>query len=131
MDSQAPRTRRLPDVKFRVLVAGRANAGKTTILQRVCETTESPEVYRVTIDAHGTEIRELERSRGEHDVSDELVFSNHPGYIFHDSRGLESGGTDELGGVQNFIRDRSQRRKLKERLHVVWSVSFNQPNHTF
>jgi hypothetical protein len=35
-----------PDIKFRVLVLGRANAGKTTILQRVCETTESPKIYR-------------------------------------------------------------------------------------
>ena len=35
-----------PNVKFRVLIIGRANAGKTTILQRVCDTTESPEIYR-------------------------------------------------------------------------------------
>jgi GTPase SAR1 family protein len=34
------------DLKFRLLVLGRANAGKTTILQRVCETTESPKIYR-------------------------------------------------------------------------------------
>ena len=37
---------RVPDVKFRVLIIGRANAGKTSILQRVCDTTESPEIYR-------------------------------------------------------------------------------------
>jgi GTPase SAR1 family protein len=30
--------------RFRVLVMGRANAGKTTILQRVCNTTEDPEI---------------------------------------------------------------------------------------
>jgi GTPase SAR1 family protein len=30
---------------FRVLVIGRANAGKTTILQRVCNTTEDPRTY--------------------------------------------------------------------------------------
>lgn len=30
---------------FRVLVMGRSNAGKTTILQRVCNTTELPEVF--------------------------------------------------------------------------------------
>jgi GTPase SAR1 family protein len=36
----------MPGLKFRVLVLGRANAGKTTILQRVCETTESPKIYR-------------------------------------------------------------------------------------
>ena len=38
----------LPSIylKFRVLIIGRANAGKTTILKRVCDTTESPEIYR-------------------------------------------------------------------------------------
>jgi GTPase SAR1 family protein len=46
------------DIKFRVLIIGRANAGKTSILQRVCDTTESPEVYRY--DAEGN--RELVRS---------------------------------------------------------------------
>ena len=29
---------------FRILIMGRANAGKTTILQRVCKTTEAPAV---------------------------------------------------------------------------------------
>jgi hypothetical protein len=45
---------RVPNVKFRVLIIGRANAGKTSILQKVCDTTESPEVYRV--DRWGTRI---------------------------------------------------------------------------
>ncbi|KAG6884672.1 hypothetical protein C0993_009053 [Termitomyces sp. T159_Od127] len=30
---------------FRILVIGRANAGKTTILKRVCNTTEDPRFY--------------------------------------------------------------------------------------
>ena len=42
----------LPAIRFRVLVIGRANAGKTSILQRVCETTESPTIYRA-----GMEVR--------------------------------------------------------------------------
>jgi septin family protein len=37
--------RQVPEITFRVLIIGRANAGKTSILQRVCETTESPFVY--------------------------------------------------------------------------------------
>ena len=41
---------RVPDIKFRVSIVGRANAGKTSILQRVCGTTESPKIYRVTND---------------------------------------------------------------------------------
>src|SRR6266404_836317 len=41
-------SRRIPriQIQFRVLIIGRANAGKTTILQRVCDTTESPTIYR-------------------------------------------------------------------------------------
>ena len=31
--------------RFRVLIVGRANAGKTTILRGICNTTENPEVY--------------------------------------------------------------------------------------
>ena len=42
---QAP-PRRISGLMFRVLVIGRANAGKTSILQRVCDTTESPKIYR-------------------------------------------------------------------------------------
>jgi GTPase SAR1 family protein len=45
MDTKQSR-RRFADLQFRVLVIGRANAGKTSILQRVCETTESPTIYR-------------------------------------------------------------------------------------
>jgi GTPase SAR1 family protein len=45
-NSIAPIGKLTADVRFRVLVIGRANAGKTSILQRVCDTTESPKVYR-------------------------------------------------------------------------------------
>ena len=31
--------------RFRILIIGRANAGKTTLLQRVCNTTEDPCIY--------------------------------------------------------------------------------------
>ena len=48
----------VPKVQFRVLVVGKANAGKTSILQRLCDTTESPEIYNV--DSSGD--RQLVRS---------------------------------------------------------------------
>jgi GTP-binding protein EngB required for normal cell division len=36
----------VPDyAKFRVLIIGRANTGKTSILQRVCDTMENPEIH--------------------------------------------------------------------------------------
>ena len=36
---------RLKYTHFRILVIGRANAGKTTLLKRVCNTDEEPCIY--------------------------------------------------------------------------------------
>ncbi|KAJ7692047.1 hypothetical protein B0H17DRAFT_546112 [Mycena rosella] len=79
---EAAPPRKLPNIQFRVLIAGRANAGKTSILQRVCETTESPEIYRTKV-VDGEETREKidhlgpTSERGQHTISDELIFANH------------------------------------------------------
>ena len=68
--------------------------------------------------------------RGEHDVEHELSFTNHPGYVFHDSRGFEAGEDKELKLVQEFVRRKSQERRLKDRLHAIWFASslFVTPN---
>ncbi|KAF8261830.1 hypothetical protein EI94DRAFT_1705227 [Lactarius quietus] len=42
--------------------------------------------------------------RGEHEIDDELVFSNHRGYVFNDSKGIESGSEDELKILKDFIQ---------------------------
>jgi hypothetical protein len=60
--------------------------------------------------------------RGEHDINDELIFMNYDGYIFHDSRGFEAGGADELETVQEFVKRKSQENRLKDRLHAIWFV---------
>ncbi|KAG1774640.1 hypothetical protein EV702DRAFT_1123605 [Suillus placidus] len=50
------------------------------------------------------------RERGVHDIEDEMVFRNNPGFVFHDSR-----------GVKVFIASRSNgRRRLSDRIHVIW-----------
>jgi len=48
------------------------------------------------------------------------VFSNHTGYIFHDSRGIECGGTEELETLQGFIQRKASENRLKSRLHAIW-----------
>ena len=55
-----------------------------------------------------------------HEINDELVFSNHEGYVFHDSRGIESGGTEELQILQEFITRKCEGRRLQDRLHAIW-----------
>ncbi|KAH9160351.1 hypothetical protein EDB89DRAFT_2166923, partial [Lactarius sanguifluus] len=114
MDTQQPH-RRIPKFSFRVLIIGRANAGKTSILQRICETTESPIIFR-----GNEEVRSPISQRGEHRIDDELVFSNHPGYVFHDSRGIEAGGIEELETLHDFIQRKSGERRLGSRLHAIW-----------
>jgi hypothetical protein len=59
-----------------------------------------------------------------HDIEDELIFTNHTGYIFHDSRGFEAGGEDELNFVQEFVRRKLREPQLRDRLHAIWSVPF-------
>ena len=155
---QSPRHPCVPSVQFRVLIIGRANAGKTSILQRVCDTTESPVIYRSgpsgTHDqvcphsqtAHSTRSWSIQveleptievgcaysfsgswswiscRQRGHHNIEDEFIFTNHNGYVFHDSRGFEAGSEDELKIVQEFVTRKSREKQLRNRLHAIWLV---------
>jgi hypothetical protein len=63
--------------------------------------------------------------RGEHDIEDQLTFTNHDGYVFHDSRGFEAGDETELKIVQDFVRRRSLERDLNKRLHAIWFAPFD------
>ena len=58
--------------------------------------------------------------RGEHSIDDELVFSNHKGYLFHDSRGIESGCVEELEIMREFIRRKCGETRLRDKLHAIW-----------
>ena len=69
--------------------------------------------------------------RGLHNIEDELVFANHDGYIFHDSRGFEAGGEDELKIVQQFVRQKSREKQLRDRLHAIWFVPLGTYSHRF
>lgn len=105
--------------RFRVLIIGRANAGKTTILQRVCGTTEVPKVR----DKYGKKIEVYVQGsleRGEHDIENEITFRSNPRYVFHDSRGFEAGRIDELKKVESFIAERAKARRLGDRIHAIW-----------
>ncbi|KIK15481.1 hypothetical protein PISMIDRAFT_115117, partial [Pisolithus microcarpus 441] len=101
--------------RFRILVMGRANAGKTTILQRVCNTTDQPEIFN----GKGEKVCTL-CGRGEHNIEDELVFQNNPRFVFHDSRGFEAGSEEQFNMMKKFVMDRAKTSKLDERIHAIW-----------
>jgi hypothetical protein len=58
--------------------------------------------------------------RGVHDIENEMVFRNNPGFIFHDSRGFEAGGHSEFDKAKAFIASRSKERYVGDRIHVIW-----------
>ncbi|KAG0699590.1 hypothetical protein DFH29DRAFT_774975, partial [Suillus ampliporus] len=86
-----------------ILIIGRANAGKTTILKRVCNTWENPEIrnsagekVHIMIPVEFVLLSRWQRAlmwskRGEHDIENEMVFSSNEGFTFHDSHRLEAG----------------------------------------
>ena len=62
--------------------------------------------------------------RGEHTIDDELMFSNHTGYVFHDSRGIKCGSTEELETLREFIRRKCGENQLQKKLHAIWFRRF-------
>ncbi|KDQ50639.1 hypothetical protein JAAARDRAFT_552040 [Jaapia argillacea MUCL 33604] len=117
MDDQQLR-QRFP--RFRVLVMGKANAGKTTILQRVCNTTDQPEIYNTQRKRINLSAVAPSRERGEHNIENEMVFKANPGYVFHDSRGFECGSVEEFKIVQDFIERRGKATQSSQQLHAIW-----------
>ncbi|KAJ7282221.1 hypothetical protein C8J57DRAFT_1055629 [Mycena rebaudengoi] len=101
-------------LKFRVLILGRANAGKTTILERLTGATmDEAEVWQ--------DGKILPGQRGLHNIDDEIRFRSRPGFVFHDSRGVEAGSATELSIVQRFVDERSSTaRDLSNQLHAIW-----------
>ncbi|KAJ7480342.1 hypothetical protein B0H11DRAFT_2233469 [Mycena galericulata] len=97
------------NLKFRVLILGRANAGKTTILERLMGSPMLPD-----------QIVRGQNNRGEHDVEDEIYFSTKPGFVFHDSCGVEAGSAKELSVIKQFVEHRSFVRNSSKQLHAIW-----------
>ncbi|KAJ8595216.1 hypothetical protein M405DRAFT_759541 [Rhizopogon salebrosus TDB-379] len=106
--------------RFRILVVGRANAGKTTLLQKVCNTTEKPEIFDGKGKKIDADVVKSSVDRGYHDINNELVFQSNPGFVFHDSCGFEAGGVDEFKEMKQFVSERASTRKLNERIHAIW-----------
>ncbi|KIK13873.1 hypothetical protein PISMIDRAFT_688366 [Pisolithus microcarpus 441] len=106
--------------RFRILVMGRANAGKTTILQRVCNTTDQPEIFNGKGEKVNAAVVQGSLTRGHHNIEDELVFKSNPGFVFHDSCGFESGSEEQFDLMKKFVRDRAKTTQLNERIHAIW-----------
>ncbi|KAJ7755403.1 hypothetical protein B0H14DRAFT_2540773 [Mycena olivaceomarginata] len=104
-------------LKFRVLILGRANAGKTTILEGLTGAT----MGEAGIWRGWEDIAWPGPKRGLHNIDDEIRFRSRPGFVFHDSRGVEAGSATELSTIQRFVHERSlAATDLRDQLHVIW-----------
>lgn len=106
--------------RFRILVMGRSNAGKTTILKRVCDTTDEPMIFSPSGEQIDSTVVAPSSERGLHDINNEMIFQSNTQFIFHDSRGFECGSVDETETVKRFLKTRAEAQELAEQLHAVW-----------
>jgi len=61
--------------------------------------------------------------RGLHDIENQMIFKSNRNFIFHDSRGFESGSVDEMELVRAFIAKHAQSTELRKQLHAIWCES--------
>ncbi|KAI6151631.1 hypothetical protein BKA82DRAFT_4386411 [Pisolithus tinctorius] len=107
---------------------GRANAGKTTILQRVLKSDmDKPEVF----DGKGNKVKSHQVSdtflmifrlrHGYHSIEHELVFQGNQGFVFHDSCGFEVGTAQQFDQMKNFVVDHAaMARSVNKHIHAIW-----------
>ncbi|KAF8517667.1 hypothetical protein BU17DRAFT_66747 [Hysterangium stoloniferum] len=101
--------------RFRILVIGNANAGKTTILENVCHAQGRKPVY-----LNSDSKLEPSASPGNHEIEHQFQYPTAHGFVFHDSCGFEAGGAVELQKVKHFIENRAKGGQLKDQLHAIW-----------
>ncbi|KAF9519593.1 hypothetical protein BS47DRAFT_1158118 [Hydnum rufescens UP504] len=104
--------------RFRVLILGPANAGKTTLLERLTDSSAGAAM----VTRNGKRIKEVPRGydqRGIHSIDDEITYASNAELVFHDSGGFEAGGVQEVETVWKFIRERSL-APPSQQLHVIW-----------
>ncbi|KAE9389061.1 hypothetical protein BT96DRAFT_960109 [Gymnopus androsaceus JB14] len=63
--------------------------------------------------------------RGMSMIDYEITFPSNPFFVFHDSRGVESGPDSDLGEstvhrIWSFIENRRGQPKLRDQLHAIW-----------
>lgn len=90
---------------IRVLVCGNTGVGKSTLINKT----------------FGVEVTtSMNRSRGIHDVRQEITFEDRPDLIVHDSGGFEAGADEEFVAIEGFLKEKSAATDVKDRLHVIW-----------
>jgi hypothetical protein len=96
---------------IRVLVCGNTGVGKSTLINKTfgVEVTQS-----------------MSRTRGVHDVRQEITFAGRPDLVVHDSGGFEAGADEEFQAIEAFLKEKSTAGDIMDRLHVVSNFRFHE-----
>ncbi|KAI1754447.1 hypothetical protein F4782DRAFT_31474 [Xylaria castorea] len=95
-----------PELKnCRVLVCGRAGVGKSTLINKVFGAIVT---------------QESSADHGVHDVDEGFEMDTLPGLIVHDSRGFQSGATEEIELLERFVKKRAAAARSEDRLDAIW-----------
>ncbi|KAI6111936.1 hypothetical protein EV401DRAFT_2107892 [Pisolithus croceorrhizus] len=106
--------------RFHVLITSRMNAGKTTILQSVCNSTDRPEIFNGEGKRVDLTVAQGSLMRGYHNIKDELIFRSNPGFVFHDSCGFEVGSKEQFNMMKKFVLNHAKATELDKRIHAIW-----------
>jgi len=106
--------------RFRILVIGKANCGKTTILRKMCNSTDGTCTIRYPSGREVTSTLVPTELRGRSQIDAEITYPTNAGFVFHDSNGFEAGSATEISTVKSFIADRAAKADLKDQLHAIW-----------
>ncbi|KAJ7730913.1 hypothetical protein B0H16DRAFT_207391 [Mycena metata] len=96
------------DRPFRILVIGGADAGKTTLMKKLCDSIEDPEVFSPS----GEKIDPSNVAK--RDINNQLVFKSNQRLIIHEAH------DDELRQITAFTASRAVAKKVSEQLHAIW-----------
>ncbi|KZT25822.1 hypothetical protein NEOLEDRAFT_1064186 [Neolentinus lepideus HHB14362 ss-1] len=98
---------------FQILVIGRANAGKTTLLKKFCQSDEEPEV-------HNEDGEQVSHGCGIHNINHEIIYQSNPSFVFHESIGFESRSSAQLKTMLDFLQNQEQNHLMYNRVHAIW-----------
>ncbi|KAG8962663.1 hypothetical protein FRC03_003916 [Tulasnella sp. 419] len=96
--------------KFRILLLGKSGVGKSSLINNI---------FRIPI----AEVAHFRA--GGANINEEITSDSNPHFILHDSIGFESGSLEQFKTVENFIKERSQKAEVSERIHAIWYVQLS------
>ncbi|KAI9158009.1 hypothetical protein HJFPF1_05994 [Paramyrothecium foliicola] len=99
----------LDDIAVRILVAGKAGVGKSSLINKVFGVSAEQALTSESVERPGV-----------HDINKELRWKTKPDLIMHDSGGFEAGKQDEYEAVEQFFKEKSKETNLQNRLHLIW-----------